>query len=86
MRKIVFCFLAFLSIGTVYSQGDDSVIIKSIANEILVNGKAYDNLRYLTKQVGARLSGSAGMVKAEQWGLNAIKQAGADKSWMQECL
>jgi len=87
MRKLVFCFLTLLSGTITWSQGgDDSLIIKSIANEILVNGRAYDNLRYLTKQIGARLSGSAGMVKAEQWGLNALKQAGADKSWMQECM
>lgn len=86
MRKFLFCFLIFLSFTVTYAQGDDSVIIKAIANEVLVNGKAYDNLRYLTKQIGARLSGSSGMVKAEQWGLNIMKQTGADKSWLQECM
>jgi hypothetical protein len=86
MRKLFFLFLGVLFTVATYAQGDDSVIIKAIANEILVNGKAYDNLRYLTKQVGSRLSGSQGMVKAEQWGLNVMKQTGADKSWLQECM
>jgi len=26
------------------------------------------------------------MVKAEQWGLNTMRQTGADKSWLQECM
>lgn len=86
MRKFFLFFLSTLFVIATQAQGDDSVIIKSIANEILVNGKAYDNLRYLTKQIGARLSGSQGMVKAEQWGLNIMKQSGADKSWLQECM
>ncbi|MEJ0103373.1 MAG: hypothetical protein WDO19_12830 [Bacteroidota bacterium] len=86
MKKLFFYFLACLPAITIFAQGDDSVIIKAIANEILVNGKAYDNLRYLTKQIGARLSGSSGMVKAEQWGVNTMKQSGADKSWLQECM
>jgi len=86
MRKLfLFLLSGFFALAT-YAQGDDSVIIKAIANEILVNGKAYDNLRYLTKQIGSRLSGSQGMVKAEQWGLNTMRQTGADKSWLQECM
>jgi hypothetical protein len=57
-----------------------------VADEILMNGKAYENLRHLTKKVGARLAGSQGMVKAEQWGLKVMQESGADKAWMQECL
>jgi len=86
MRKFLFLLFTFFSISVIYAQGDDSVIIKAIANEVLVNSKAYDNLRYLTKQIGSRLSGSQGMVKAEQWGLNTMKETGADKSWLQECM
>ncbi len=52
----------------------------------LVNGKAYENLRHLTKKIGARLAGSQGMVKAEQWGLKVMQESGADKAWMQECM
>ena len=61
-------------------------MIRSIANEILINGKAYDNLRHLTKQIGARLAGSQGMVKAEQWGFKTMQESGADKAWLQECI
>ncbi|MEI2737171.1 MAG: hypothetical protein V9F01_00130 [Chitinophagaceae bacterium] len=55
-------------------------------DEILSNGRAYENLRVLTKQVGARLAGSAGMVKAEQWGLKTMKESGAQQAWLQECM
>lgn len=61
-------------------------MIKKISDEILVNGKAYENLRYLTKQIGGRLAGSPQMVKAEQWGLMTMQESGADKAWMQECM
>ena len=33
----------------------------------------------LPKQIGARLAGSPGMVKAEQWGLKTMQESGADK-------
>lgn len=81
-------FTLCLLIGTLaaFARQDDSLLIRSISDEILVNGKAYENLRVLTKQVGARLSGSAGMYKAEAWGQKALEQAGADKVWQQACM
>src|SRR5258708_176078 len=86
MRKLTL-FVLLLVVGSgVYSQKEDSAFIKRISDEILSNGQAYENLRHLTKQVGQRLSGSQGMVKAEQWGLQVMQESGADKAWMQECM
>jgi len=68
------------------SQSEDSIMIKKISDEILTNGKTYDNLRHLTKQIGARLSGSPQMVKAENWGVQIMKESGADKAWLQQCM
>lgn len=86
MKKemLFFCFL-ILSIAAT-AQNDDSLFIRRIADEILTNGTAYDNLKVLTKTVGGRLSGSPAMVKAERWGLSAMRHAAADTAWMQECL
>jgi hypothetical protein len=67
------------------TQSTDSVFIKTMADEILANGKAYENLRVLTKQIGGRLAGSPQMVKAEKWGLETMRQSGADTVYMQEC-
>lgn len=85
MRKFTFLLLAVISSTTIFSQNEDSIQIKRISDEILSNGKAYENLRYLTKKIGPRLAGSQGMVKSEQWGLKMMQESGADMAWMQEC-
>ena len=71
---------------TVKAQNEDSLFIRQLANEILTNSKAYENLRVLTKTIGGRLAGSPQMVKAEKWGEKAFKEAGADAVWMQQCM
>ena len=86
MKKSFF-LLSFLVFSAVlFAQQEDSLFIRKIADQILMNGKAYDDLRKLTKTVGARLSGSPGMYKAEAWGLRTMQEAGADKAWLQQCL
>ena len=64
----------------------DSIFIKSIANNILSTQAAYNNLHQLTKTIGGRLAGSPQMVMAEQWGYNAMKDAGAETVTMQQCM
>ena len=86
MKKILIIAISFLLVTNGFSQNDDSMMIKKISDEILTNGKAYDNLHYLTKQIGGRLSGSPQMVKAEKWGVALMKETGADKAWLQECM
>ena len=86
MKKILIIGIVFLFCKNSFSQREDSITIKNISDEILINGKAYDNLRYLTKQIGGRLSGSPQMVKAEKWGVEVMKESGADKAWLQECM
>ncbi|MBE7172298.1 MAG: M20/M25/M40 family metallo-hydrolase [Williamsia sp.] len=78
--------LSFLLLSThVMAQQEDSLFIRSIADEILVSGKAYENLRVLCKTVGGRLAGSPQTAKAESWGMNTLQQAGADRVYLQEC-
>jgi hypothetical protein len=85
MKSAAF-LLTFLLVYLLSPAQEDSVMIRKIANGILQNGKAYDNLRVLTKQIGPRLAGSSGMVKAEAWGEKTMKASGAEKTWMQECM
>jgi carboxypeptidase Q len=86
MRYQLFITLLTIISLTARAQQEDSLLIRSIADEILVNGRAYENLRVLTKQVGARLAGSPGMVKAEAWGQKTLQQSGAEKVWLQQCM
>ena len=86
MRKVIgaifFIYLSF----TLSAQNEDSLFIRRIADEILMNGQAYNNLRTLTKTIGGRLAGSSQMVKAEQWGLKIMQESETDKAWLQECM
>jgi carboxypeptidase Q len=84
MRKSIIALLLvpFLT----KAQTGDEAMIKKISDEILRNGKAYDLLRQLTKQVGGRLAGSPQFAKAIQWGKITMEQQGADKVWLQECM
>ena len=86
MKKFLSTFTLLLFVFGVNAQKEDSLFIRRIADEILMNGKAYDDLRVLTKQIGGRLSGSPQMVKAEQWGLNLFQSLNPDKAWLQECM
>ncbi|MBC7902294.1 MAG: M20/M25/M40 family metallo-hydrolase [Gemmatimonadaceae bacterium] len=86
MRRLGLVFFSFISFLSLNAQSDDSIFIAKISDEILSSGKAYENLRVLCKTVGARLAGSPGMYKAEAWGEAALKDAGADKVWLQECM
>ena len=88
MRKIHFLtIIAVLGItAPAFSQDQDSIMVKKISEEILLRGTAYGNLYTLCKSVGQRLSGSAGMFKGEEWGLNTLKEAGAEKAYLQECM
>ena len=86
MRKLFIIVFVFFLCGSSFAQNDDSIMIRRIADEILLHSKAYDNLHDLTKNVGARLSGSPGFYRAEQWGFKVLQQSGADKAWLQECM
>ncbi|WP_291910880.1 M20/M25/M40 family metallo-hydrolase [Chitinophaga sp. CB10] len=87
MRKYLLpIFLGCAIPAMASAQQQDSVIFRQIADEILTHSTAYDNLHVLTKKVGGRLAGSPGMVKAERWGVAALKAAGADTVYLQPCM
>jgi carboxypeptidase Q len=86
MRYKLFTLLLLINYLSAWAQNDDSVKIRAIADEILLHGKAYSNLRTLTKQIGGRLTGSPQTYKAEAWGQKALQEAGADQVRLQACL
>lgn len=73
--------------GILFSQNtQDSLQFKNIADEMLTNGTAYENLRDLTQNIGHRLSGSAAYEIATDWAVAKLKEAGADKVWKEEVM
>lgn len=68
------------------AQNEDSLQIKKMSDDIMIRGKAYDNLRYLCKQVGPRLSGSPQAQKAVEATARMLREAGADTVYLQPCM
>jgi hypothetical protein len=85
MKNFVLALL-LLPVFVAAQDIEDSLFIHSIATNILSSNASYNNLHYLTKNIGGRLSGSPQMYKAEQWGAQALKDAGADNVRLQECM
>ncbi|MEO6729762.1 MAG: M20/M25/M40 family metallo-hydrolase [Ferruginibacter sp.] len=86
IKEILPVVFAILFSSVAVAQNDDSIMIKKIADEVLTNGKAYDNLRYLCKQIGPRLSGSPQAQKAVAATAKMLREAGADTVYLQPCM
>jgi carboxypeptidase Q len=83
--KSIFIILS-ISILSNFSiaQSKDSLFIRSIFTETLTNDDCYENLRYLCKQIGPRLSGSENAEKAVKYTELLMKEYGFDKVYLQE--
>lgn len=84
MKNRLATALLLFSMAASAQEKGDSLQFSSISGEILNHGKAYTELRELTKTIGHRLSGSASYEKAVQWAAQKLREAGADKVWLQE--
>jgi carboxypeptidase Q len=85
MRWFLFGSFLYFFTGSVKAQSD-SVFIRKIADEIFQHSTAYSNLHTLTKTIGPRLSGSSQTYTAEKWGQEALKQAGAERVYLQKAM
>lgn len=68
-----------------YTQ-TDSLTIRKIYDEALADGQAYQNLHYLCKNIGPRLSGSSNAQKAVEWSKGLMESYGFDKVYLQEVM
>ncbi|UOQ95861.1 M20/M25/M40 family metallo-hydrolase [Hymenobacter sp. 5317J-9] len=64
----------------------DSVALRKIFDEALLRGESYENLRYLTGNIGPRLSGSPQAQMAVDWGKATMEKAGFDRVYLQEVM
>jgi hypothetical protein len=88
MKKTALILLNFiLLIHSQYqAQSQDSVFIRSIFNEALSNGHAYEDLRGLCKDVGARLSGSPEAQMAVEWSKLKMESYDFDNVYLQPIM
>lgn len=86
MKNILSTAIIFLSLNSFGQTKDDSLQFSRISTEILNKGKSYNELRDLTKNIGHRLSGSEAYEKSVKWTEQKLREAGADKVWLQEVV
>jgi len=85
MKKLGFIFFLLIFVHTVsFSQKNDSVVLHNIFTEALTNYTAYDNLRYLCKNIGGRIGGSPQSLKAADWTKKVLAENGADTVYILE--
>jgi hypothetical protein len=84
MRKLFFLVFCWPFLAQA-QMNQDSITIKKMSDEIMSNGKAYDLLRQLTKQIGGRLAGSPQQQNAAIWGQRNMAAFAPDKVYMQPC-
>lgn len=81
--KILILPFALLLSTILYSQ-EDSIFLRKIYNSALSDGRAYEDLRSLCKDIGARVTGSAEAEMAIEWGKRKMESYGFDKVYLQE--
>ena len=77
--------MALISTLTFFGQ-TDSTFIRKMYNEAMDNGQSYENLHYLCKHIGNRISGSAQAQMAIEWGEKLLKSYKFDKVYLQEIM
>lgn len=75
-----------LCLSQSFAQTADEITIKSIYDMALRNGQSYEMLGQLTKEVGARLSGSPGAAAAVEWSYHEMKKYEFDSVWVQPLM
>ena len=90
IRLPLFTLITIFSFNTLAhaqnNQDETSATIQSLYEKALVEGHAYDNLRYLCKEIGPRLTGSPGAAAAVDWGQDIMESYGFDSVWLQPVM
>jgi carboxypeptidase Q len=69
-----------------FGQKKDSATIRQMSNHVLTHYTCYEDLRYLCKNIGHRISGSPQAEQAVAWGKKVLEEAGCDKVFLQEVM
>lgn len=86
MKKTLTLSLLMLQMAVSGQFKEDSIQFSKISTEILNNGKGYSDLKDLTQNIGNRLSGTESYEKSVKWAEQKLRDAGADKVWLQEVM
>lgn len=86
MKKLLLILLMGLTLPVLSQSQADQAMVKKIFDEALENGESYDMLRYLTKRIGGRLSGSPEAAAAVEWSRQQMETYGFDRVFLQEVM
>ncbi|MCX6161718.1 MAG: M20/M25/M40 family metallo-hydrolase [Ignavibacteriae bacterium] len=88
MKKYYLSILVVLSFipGLGKSQNIDSLTIRNIYSEALTSNIAYEQLRYLCKNIGGRIAGSPQSLQAVEYGKKLFTEAGLENVRLQETM
>jgi Zn-dependent M28 family amino/carboxypeptidase len=86
MMKLLSVLICLCSLTPFFSQKGDSVFIEKIYHEALTEGHSYENLRILCKDVGNRLSGTAGAQMAVEWAKSTLDKYDFDTVYLQKIM
>lgn len=68
------------------AQSEDAKMIQNLYDLALTEGKSYEWLRYLSNQIGGRLSGSVQAEQAVEYTRREMEKLGLDKVWIQPVM
>ena len=89
MKRLPLLLVALLITSLSNSQSgtqSDSLMMRSIFDKALLDGKSYDWLDHLSNEIGGRLSGSIQAEKAVRYTEKELKKLGLDKVWLQPVM
>jgi len=85
-KNILTIAFPLLFAGSAFAQNKDSVMFRAIANEVLLHGKCYSWLDYLSNKIGGRLTGSPQAAAAVEYTYQLMESIGPDTVYKQECM
>lgn len=87
LRNRLFYILCFASVVASAQEKScdtsDSLVVRAIFDEALLNGKSYNQLNYLCKVIGHRITGSQQAEQALVWAQNQVGGYGINRLMMQ---
>lgn len=85
MKRILFGLAIFLSsLVSAQEISEQEIFIKNLYDQALENGRSYEDLRSLCKDIGHRITGSAQSEMAVYWGKRLMESYGFDTVYLQE--
>lgn len=84
MKKHITLLVLLLSAFSCFSQVSDTQTIRKLFTEALKDKSAYEDLRYLTKSIGGRVTGSPQAAAAVEWSKQVLQNLSPDTVYLQE--